>query len=139
MDCQIAQLMSEEATGVTGLHASILGYVAHQTQLGQDVFQRDLERQFRITRSTVTGILQLMEQNGLILREPVPQDARLKKLVLTEKAVWLCQECQQVMKQLEIQMQSGISQDDLETVARVLKQIRTNLTVPDNSKKEEHT
>lgn len=30
-----------------------------------------------------TGILQLMEKNGFLLREPVAYDARLKKLVLT--------------------------------------------------------
>ena len=51
----------------------------------EQVFQRDIEREFSITRSTVTNILQLMERKGYIERRSVPQDARLKKLVLTEE------------------------------------------------------
>lgn len=132
IDSQIACLMDEEVSSMTGLHAMVIGYVTHQTQEGKDVFQRDLEGQFHITRSTVTGILQLMEQNGLITREPVPQDARLKKLVLTEKAAGLHQECQQMLERMESRMRSGISQAELETAYRVLAQIRANLSVPDN-------
>lgn len=139
MDSHIAQMLGEEMSSTTGLHAMVLGYVSHQTRLGQDVYQRDLERQFHISRSTVTGILQLMEQNGLITREPVPQDARLKKLVLTEKAHALHQATHVMILDMEQQMRSGISQADLETTVRVLAQIRTNLSQPDNLKKEEHT
>ena len=39
------------------------------------------------TRSTVTNILQLMERKGYIRRQSVPQDARLKQLVLTEEGI----------------------------------------------------
>ena len=39
---------------------------------GQEICQRDLERDFNITRSTVTGILQLMEKKGYIVRVSVP-------------------------------------------------------------------
>ena len=45
------------------------------------------QREFSITRSTVTNILQLMERKGYIQRQSVPQDARLKQLVLTEEGV----------------------------------------------------
>ncbi len=51
------------------------------------MFQRDIEREFSITRSTVTNILQLMERKGYIERRSVPQDARLKQLVLTEEGI----------------------------------------------------
>ncbi len=50
---------------------------------GRDVFQRDIQEQFAVRRSTVTGILQLMEKNGWITRQSVGEDARLKKIVLT--------------------------------------------------------
>lgn len=53
----------------------------------EPVFQRDIEREFSITRSTVTNILQLMERKGYIQRLSVPQDARLKQLVLTEEGI----------------------------------------------------
>ena len=67
----------------TPMHGWIVEYLyAHQDA---PVFQRDIERDFSITRSTVTNILQLMERKGYIQRQSVPQDARLKMLVLTEK------------------------------------------------------
>ena len=61
------------------------GWIVHYLYKNQPVFQRDIERDFSITRSTVTNILQLMERKGYIERQSVPQDARLKMLVLTAK------------------------------------------------------
>ena len=59
----------------------IIGYLYQNRD--KEVFQRDIQEQFSIRRSTVTGILQLMEKNGLITRSSVERDARLKKLELT--------------------------------------------------------
>ena len=67
----------------TPMHGWIIGYLYRHRDAA--VFQRDIEREFSITRSTVTNILQLMERKGYIARQSVAQDARLKQLVLTEK------------------------------------------------------
>ena len=69
----------------TPMHGWIIEYLYRHRD--EAVFQRDIEREFSITRSTVTNILQLMERKGYIQRQSVPQDARLKKLVLTEKGI----------------------------------------------------
>lgn len=67
----------------TPMHGWIIEYLYRHRD--EPVFQRDIEREFSITRSTVTNILQLMERKGYITRQSVEQDARLKQLVLTEK------------------------------------------------------
>ncbi len=67
----------------TPMHGWIIEYLYRHRDAA--VFQRDIEREFSITRSTVTNILQLMERKGYIARQSVAQDARLKQLVLTEK------------------------------------------------------
>ena len=69
----------------TPMHGWIIEYLYRHRDT--PVFQRDIEREFSITRSTVTNILQLMERKGYIQRQSVPQDARLKQLVLTEEGV----------------------------------------------------
>lgn len=69
---------------VTGTNAWIIGYIAQQGE--NDVFQRDLEQKFGITRSTASKVVNLMVQKGLIVREKVPGDARLKKLMLTNRS-----------------------------------------------------
>ena len=80
------QPQDEEDSHVTGMLGMIIHYLA---VADGDRFQKDVETQFRFRRSTATGILQLMEQHGLLRREPVPQDGRLKRLVLTDKALAL--------------------------------------------------
>lgn len=39
------------------------------------MFQKDIEEAFNITRSSVTGVVKLMEQKGYIRRESVAGDA----------------------------------------------------------------
>lgn len=70
---------------ITGTQAFIIDYLYTAEKRGVDIFQRDIERQFGIGRSATSGMLQLMEKNGMITRTSVPQDARLKKITLTEK------------------------------------------------------
>lgn len=76
--------MSE--SGLTSIQSRILGHLRHAEEEGRYVFQRDIEDVFRIKRSSVTSVLQTLEKKDLITRESVPGDARIKKLVLTEKA-----------------------------------------------------
>ena len=63
------------------------GWIVKYLVLNQDkdIFQKDIEKEFGITKSTVAGIIKLMEKKGFIERISVPRDARLKKLVLTDK------------------------------------------------------
>ena len=73
---------------VTLMHGWIIRYL--YTNQDKDVFQKDIEQYFSIGRSTVTNIIQLMERKGYIARESVEHDARLKKVVLTEKGIRRC-------------------------------------------------
>lgn len=71
----------------TGMQGWIIGFL-HRNE-DRDMFQRDVEAEFNIRRSTATGILQLMEKNGFLLREPVAYDARLKSWCLRPR-LWRC-------------------------------------------------
>ena len=72
----------EESTGV---HGWAIRYFYENRN--KDIFQRDFEKKFSIRRSTASRMLKTMEQKGFIERLSVESDARLKKIVLTEKAV----------------------------------------------------
>lgn len=96
-------------------------------QSKEDRFQRDVETQFRFRRSTATGILQLMERRGLLVREPVDYDARLKRLVLTDKARALHTEIHRQLRETEALMREGIGAEELAVWFRVSGKIRTNL------------
>ena len=82
-----------EMEAVSGTNGRIIRFLSEHTD--RDIYQKDLESEFGITRSTASRVLRLMEQKGLVERQSVPQDARLKKLVLTERSRRLVQEmCQ---------------------------------------------
>ena len=75
----------DEKAGINRMQGWIIGYLYRHSE--EAVFQKDLEAEFQMARSTASGILQAMEKKGLITREPIPRDARLKRLVLTEKGM----------------------------------------------------
>lgn len=66
-----------------------------------DVFQKDIENHFGMTRSTASRVISLMEDKKLILRESVSYDQRLKRLVLTDEAKALCVEVKEQMNEFE--------------------------------------
>ncbi len=78
--------MTTSENGLTSIQTRILGHLWHAEEEGRCVFQREIEDIFRIKRSSVTSVLQTLEKKGLIVRESIPEDARVKKLVLTEEA-----------------------------------------------------
>lgn len=86
----LEQRMAKE--DMTPIQSRILGYIFLEESKGNAVFQRDIEEIFRIRRSSVTSVLQLLEKKGLLRRESVPEDGRLKRLVLTEEG-WKFQNC----------------------------------------------
>ena len=75
---------AQETLGITGAMGNILDYILVESER-HNVYQKDIESTFSISRSTVTNILKLMEEKGYINRVSVDCDARLKKLILTQK------------------------------------------------------
>lgn len=63
----------------TGTQEMFLAYMS-AVEDEQEILQKDLEGWFNIRRSTATEILKRMEQKGLITREAVSYDKRVKKL-----------------------------------------------------------
>ena len=91
------------------------------------MFQRDIEREFSITRSTVTNILQLMERKGYIERQSVPQDARLKRLVLTEKGACIHEKTMQSLHQTDEFVESLLTPEENAELLRLLNKLRKGL------------
>ena len=85
---RIHRRIDKEASqyGITAVQGRILGFIFHKSDK-KDIFQRDIEEELDIRRSSVTSVLQLMERNGCIKRVSVSEDARLKKIILTEKGL----------------------------------------------------
>ena len=110
---------------MTGTHGWAVGYFYDNRH--RDIFQKDFEQEFDIRCSTASNILTLMEKNGLIIRESVPYDARLKKIILTNKALENQDVVNKSFDKLESTMKKDISKEDLAIFFSVLDKVCTNL------------
>lgn len=108
----------------TGNNIWILGYLFHNQE--RDIFQRDIEEHFSVRRSTVSKAIKLMVQKGLIKRELVEYDARLKKLTPTEKAVQIGEIVNGQMKEIGDKFVGGLTHEEVEALSEILVKIRKN-------------
>ena len=109
----------------TPMHGWIIEYLYRHRD--EQVFQRDIEREFSITRSTVTNILQLMERKGYIRRQSVPQDARLKQLVLTEEGVLFHEKTILSFHQTDDYVAGLLTEEENAQLLRLLNKLREAL------------
>ena len=69
--------------GLTGIQTRVIHYILIKSA-EEPVYQRDVESTFGVSRSTVTGMLQQMEKDGLIQRVSVAS-LRKRPFIWTRK------------------------------------------------------
>lgn len=108
-----------------GLQIWVIDYlIKHQDE---DIFQRDLEKEFVMRRSTATNFVKKMEQAGLIRREFVAYDARLKKIILTDKAFELQAGMMAKKKEFETLLRGDLSEAEIKQFIATIQKIKHNL------------
>lgn len=71
--------------GITSSQMDVLIYLFHND--GRVITQRDVEKHFGLTHSTVIGILKRLCEKGYILVEQSSDDRRQRNIRITEKAL----------------------------------------------------
>lgn len=125
-------LSESQSPHITGMQGWIIRYLYHHKDV-TDSFQHDLELEFNIRRSTATGLLQRMERDGLIQREPVPYDARCKKIILTQKAINVQEGVMHAIDQVELRILEGLMDTEIDTLFDLLEKIKQNMEAPMNN------
>lgn len=119
--------MPEEAREATGGNGEIIVFLKRQEDEGHEVYPQDLERRFGITRSTISRVLGLMERKELVERAAVSHDARLKRIVLTDKARAIERRLHDNAEGMEAVLLAGIPPEDLAAMHRCLEVMRENM------------
>lgn len=112
---------------MTGANAWIIGYISDKTDNNEDVFQKDLESCFEITRSTASKVVNLMVEKGLIERQSVPWDARLKKLVLTDRAREVNKLMIEDFTEVETILSKGFTEQEMEQFFDYIHRMQKNM------------
>lgn len=118
----------------TMMQSWVLGYLTHH--MDRDIYQRELEANLNIGKSTLTEVLHLMEKNDLVRRVSVPEDKRLKKIVLTEKARQINEAISKDIVDTEKKLREGISDKDMEIFIRTVKKMISNITDDESDQKQ---
>lgn len=119
---------NEDGAGsLTGMQRWTLGYLEAHT--GEDIYQKDIEAEFSISRATASNMLAVMERKGLIRRISVEHDARLKKLVLTEEACRMLKQANRDIVEMEDSMTKGMSAEEVEILRDLLNRVLNNLGI----------
>lgn len=110
---------------ISGTNGFIIVYIFKNND--KEVYQKDIEKEFGITRSTASNIISLMEKKNLIIREKVDNDARLKKLVLTDIAKEYAKNVLDDLNEFEKILQKDISEEELDIFNKVLMKFENNI------------
>ena len=108
---------------LTGTQACVLGEISHAAQEGRPYYQKNIEHHFGMRRSSANSLISSMEQNGYLTRDPVKEDARLKRLVLTEKGQETSDSIQQRLDNFEASLASLYTEEEQQQLLTLLKRL----------------
>lgn len=120
--------------GLTGVQIQIIDYLNHLPQ-NQFVYQKDIEREFNIRRSTATSVLQKMEENQLIMRNVSPSDSRIKIISALPKAEEIQPQISEFLAATNTELLNSISTFQRRGFLKALDKISTELAAEE---KREH-
>ena len=105
-------------------HAIIAYLFDHQSV---ETTQRDLEETFSLKNPTVTGLLNLLENKGMIQRVTNPKDRRSNIIKLTEKSLALEKQLTASRKMAEDAILKGFTPDEKQQLESFMRRLMDNI------------
>ncbi|MCD7894355.1 MAG: MarR family transcriptional regulator [Erysipelotrichaceae bacterium] len=121
------KLMDQTPNKTTLMHSLVIGYLQDREDEHLDTFQKDIEKEFSINRSTTSEMLTLMSQKGMIERLPVDYDARLKKIVLTDQSRGYNLRLSIGMEKMYKILTNDLKEEEIDTFMIICDKITDNL------------
>ena len=110
--------------GLTGPQSFILGFLL--VHRDDPPCQHDIETKFNLKHPTVTGILQRLEEKGMVTFSPDENDKRMKRIRITEDGISLGASTAAVLDSTEAALTSDLSDDELAELNLLLDKIVSN-------------
>lgn len=109
----------------TSTEGRILHYLLGQKE-SCEIFQKDIEAEFKIRRSTATELLQALEKKEYIKRIPTQYDARKKRIILLDKAKKLAPKVDNDLNDIDVLIKKGLSDKEVHEFERIVDIMITN-------------
>ena len=88
---------------------------------------KDIEQEFKITKSVASNLVKRMVQNGLVELEVSPSDKRAKFVHLTEKSRSQMKQIKSFFDRMNRSLLDGISEENLAVFEEVMGQLQANV------------
>lgn len=93
----------------------------------KEIYQKDIEKNFVVRRSTASGIIDTMEKNGMLERMDSDLDLRRKRIVLTDKYINKMDLLEGLIDKFQDELLGGVSDSELNTFFSVIDKMKANL------------
>lgn len=123
---------SVEKISLTHTQARILRFLF--TNQDKTIYQKTIEKEVGVRRSTISGILDTMEKNNLIIRKSSIDDARKKEIALTINSLNKHKEIEKKIADFESVLLKGITDEEKEAFFKTIDKLKENLKQERNYK-----
>lgn len=124
---QLHQAVRQEGAGLAPMEAKVLMFFARRPGSTAS----DLVEHSGRDKAQVTRLVQLLVDQGLLLREPDPSDRRQQRISPTAEGTALQRVLHRQRQRLGQAMVKGLSGDELAQLSGLLGRLRANLVPPD--------
>lgn len=131
LDIKIAKKLFQEAKHQaikrppSPLQAKILKFLLENKN--EVICQKDLENNFNVSKATISEVLLTMEKAKVIKRVSVPDDARVKRIILTNTSLERLEELEKNFQAINDELVVGISDDELAQFINILNKMQDNM------------
>lgn len=112
--------------GLTSIQSRIIRFLYLESKK-RDVYQKDIEEEFNIRRSSVSSVLQLLEKKGYIERVSVEKDGRLKKIILTGTGKLIQEKVHSLIQEGEKRLKDELTEEELNLFIDILSRLSIKL------------
>ena len=112
---------------MTNAKGYIIGFINTKHLQGLKVYQKDIEQEFHIGKSSATEMLQIMENDGYISRLEDKHDKRKKEIILLDSAKELLGGLDNTITRINEKALEGFNEEEKENLEKYLLRIIDNL------------
>lgn len=94
----------------------------------REIYQRDIEKNFLVRRSTASGILKTMEKKGMILRCNSSIDKRANRLIITDKYLNCIEKIEKNIGLFQNNLCRDITDEELNMFFKIIDVMKKNLS-----------
>ncbi len=110
--------------GNNSLYCILVNFLYSQSKEGRVIIQKDIEKEFCVSRSSVNDTIERMKNEGLISLEVDPLDQRKRHIVLTEKGIDLHEKSEKNMSDIAKDSLSCLSKEEIDLLDDLLLKVK---------------